>query len=486
MISRRNLLPSLALLGAGLLSGCSTNPVTGGHDFVLMSESDEIQLGREYHEQVIKEMPVYNDPELAAYVNEVGQRLARASHRPELEYHFTVLDSPMVNAFALPGGYVYITRGIMAYLNSEAEMAAVLGHEIGHVTARHSVRRHSASTATGVAGAVLGAATGIPASQDLFNTLGKAMLSGYGREHELESDRLGAQYLARTGYDPRAMLEVIGVLKNQELLENQRAREEGREARSYHGVFASHPENDRRLQEVVGEAEHLKTVGEPRLGRETYLQHLEGLVFGTSENEGVAVGSRFYHKPLDFGVDFGEGWSISNQTERLVAASPDDAAIVELTVVPRPARTTPKQFLKQQGVREALHGEPLNLAGFDSYSTVAPVSTNLGKRNARFVVVYDDSHAYLFTGVSRSSDQRRKFDNHFREAARSFHKLTAKEKQLAGSLKLHLITAGNGTRIETLASQSPIAKQAEPELRLLNDLYPKGEPQAGQTLKVVR
>ncbi len=232
-----------------------------------MSESEEVSLGHKYHQQITLEMPVYNDPALTAYVNEVGQRIARASHRPGLTYRFTVIDSDTVNAFALPGGYIYITRGILAYLNSEAELAAVLGHEVGHVTARHSVRQHSAATASNVAGAILGAATGVAASQDLFNVFGKAMLSGYGREHELESDRLGAEYLARTGYDPQAMIEVIGVLKNQELFERQRASAEGREARAYHGVFASHPENDRRLQEVVGEAEQLKTNEKPRVGQ---------------------------------------------------------------------------------------------------------------------------------------------------------------------------------------------------------------------------
>ncbi|MCG6864909.1 MAG: M48 family metalloprotease, partial [Thiogranum sp.] len=152
----------LTALAACLLPGCATNPVTGRQDFVLMSESEEIALGKKYNQQILAEMPAYNDPGLTAYVNEVGQRIAHASHRPDLDYHFTVLDSSMVNAFALPGGYIYITRGIMAYLNSEAELAAVLGHEVGHVTARHSVRQQSAATATGVAGAVLGAATGVP------------------------------------------------------------------------------------------------------------------------------------------------------------------------------------------------------------------------------------------------------------------------------------------------------------------------------------
>lgn len=485
MTPLRHTLLFLTALAACQLPGCATNPVTGKQDFVLMSESDEIRLGRQYSQEITREMPAYGDPELTAYVNEVGQRVAGASHRPGLSYHFTVLDSQMVNAFALPGGYIYITRGILAYLNSEAELAAVLGHEVGHVTARHSVRQHSAATATGVAGAILGATTGVQASQDLFNVLGKALLSGYGREHELEADRLGAQYLARTGYDPQAMLEVIGVLKNQELFERRRAREEDREVRSYHGVFASHPENDQRLQTVVREAEHLKTPGKARIARQPYLDHLEGVTFGAGESEGAVVDNHFYHKPLDFGLDFAKGWSIDNHPDRLVATAPSKGAVMEITVTERPPHISPRQFMQQQAGRPQ-RGESLNLKGFQTYSAMAPVNTNFGRRNARFIVLFDSDHAYLFTGISRSPSNQRLFDGQFKDVARSFHHLSAEEKKRAVALKLHLIKARAGIRFKQLAKQSPIRKYAESELRLINDLYPNGEPQPGQTLKVVR
>ncbi|NCP80514.1 MAG: M48 family metalloprotease, partial [Gallionella sp.] len=237
----------IALTVALTLAGCAANPVSGKQDFVMMSEAQEIALGRSADAEVRKQYSVYQNPELQSYVNGVGQALASRSHRSNLNYHFTVVDSAEINAFALPGGYVYITRGIMAYLNSEAEMAAVIGHEIGHVTARHGVRQQSAAQATSL-GITL-ASIFVPelnsrAGQDLSNLLGGALLSGYGRDHELESDRLGAQYLARTEYDPQAMIRVVGVLKNQELFDAEIAKQEGREPRRYHGTFATHPDND--------------------------------------------------------------------------------------------------------------------------------------------------------------------------------------------------------------------------------------------------
>jgi predicted Zn-dependent protease len=228
--SRRFTQSLYRLVGALLfltLAGCAQNPVTGESNFVMLSEDSEIAIGRENHPKIIKQYGRYDNEALQTYVQAIGERLANASHRSELIYRFTVLDSPVINAFALPGGYIYITRGLMAYLNSEAELAAVLGHEIGHVTARHGVRQQSAAQAANLGytlGAILLPQLRNRSSQQLFNVLGGALLSGYGREHELEADALGAEYLARTGYDSRAMIDVIRVLKNQEVFAAEQAK----------------------------------------------------------------------------------------------------------------------------------------------------------------------------------------------------------------------------------------------------------------------
>jgi predicted Zn-dependent protease len=282
------------------------------------------------------------------------------------------------------------------------------------------------------------------------------------------------------------MIKVIGVLKNQELFERQRAKAEGREARAYHGVFASHPENDRRLQEVVGEAEHLKTTTKPRVGRRTFLDHIDGMAFSTSENDGIVVDNHFYHKPLDFGLDFGKDWAISNHPDRLIAIAPDKAAVMELMVAERPPGISPKQFMQQKIVKKPNRGKTLNLKNFDTYAAVTPLKTGFGKRNATIIVLFDGNHAYVFTGVSRDANKQSRFDKQFKEVARSFHRLNAREKKLATGLKIQVTKATAGTRIQKLAAQSPIPEYADAELRLLNDLYPDGEPSPGQPLKIVR
>ncbi len=268
----RNVIVAALVVCAGNgLSSCAVNPVSGRSDLVMMSESQEIAVGRDTHPKIIEQYGVYDNPALQAYVQKIGAGVAATSHRSNLIYRFTVLNGTEVNAFALPGGYVYITRGLLAYINTEAELAAVLGHEIGHVTARHAVRQQSAATVTGLLGSVLAAGVGIQGAQDVVNVLGSALLQGYGREHELEADRLGAEYLARSGYDPQAMIDVIGILKNQEQFEVQQAKEEGREPHVYHGVFASHPSNDQRLQQVVGAANQYKKPNAARVERDGFL-----------------------------------------------------------------------------------------------------------------------------------------------------------------------------------------------------------------------
>jgi len=467
----------LALTVALSLAGCAANPVSGKRDFVMMSEAQEIALGRSADAEVRKQYSVYQNPELQSYVNGVGQALASRSHRSNLNYHFTVVDSPEINAFALPGGYVYITRGIMAYLNSEAEMAAVLGHEIGHVTARHGVRQQSAAQATGL-GITL-ASIFVPelnsrAGQDLSNLLGGALLSGYGRDHELESDRLGAQYLARTEYDPQAMIRVVGVLKNQETFDAEIAKQEGREPRRYHGTFATHPDNDTRLQQVVGEAGNL-TVANPVEKREEYLRQTEGLIFGDNVAEGVVRDQRFLHQDLGIAITFPSEWSIKNLPTEVVALSPQNDAALQFKLGPKPGGTAveyARRLLGQNANIQALKIDGLQAA--------------LGSSGNRLLgVIYHQGKAFLLLGSAKTPQLLAAQRSTMETAVRSFHVLSKDERAAIKPLTLQLHKAVAGDSYAKYAARSPLGRNAEQYLRLLNAQYPQGEPVPGQTVKLV-
>jgi predicted Zn-dependent protease len=475
------------LATASLVSACATNPVTGNSDFVLMSEEQEISLGRQANTRILKETPVYEDPELERLVQQVGEDLASHSHRPELFYRFTVLDSTAINAFALPGGYIYITRGLLAYLNSEAELAAVLGHEIGHVTARHSVRQQSTAAITGILGAVVTASTGVQGVDTLTDMASTAIVRGYGRDHELEADRLGAEYLAKSGYDPNAMLEVVGVLKNQEAFETLVAEKEGRQANVYHGLFSTHPDNDARFQEVVNAAQLYRTGTTTRVNRESFLRKLDGLTFGDSAREGIIRGNRFYHAPLDFTLTFPENWRIENQAEKILAISPDNDGLLQMSITDLNQRITPKQFMEQRmQLKNLRQGSTFKNSDLEGYTAIANSNTTFGTRAVRYVVIYRGTSAYIFAAAAKNKKDSRRFDNDILATARSFRGLTASDKPFAREKKLGVIRPPKGASYARLAAESPIINYPEIQLRLLNDAYPEGEPENSQLIKVVR
>jgi len=466
-----------ALILLGSLAGCAANPVTGDANFVLMTESQETALGARADQDVKKQYALYDLHGLQAYVDGVGQKLARHSHRAALGYRFTVLDSTDINAFALPGGYVYITRGILAYLNSEAELAAVLGHEIGHVNARHSVRQISVAQGADVLLNVLAAVSPAMRSavvQNVTGLLGNALLSGYGREHELEADRLGAEYLARSGYDPQAMIRVIGVLKNQELFDAEAAKQEGREPRAYHGVFASHPDNDTRLKEVVGAAEKLR-VSAGEIGRERYLEHTAGMVFGDNAYEGFVRAGSFYHPDLGFALKLPSGWRTANMKDRLVAAAPGAEARLELRTQSRP-KEEPADFLRRLA-RGANDIEITLVNGLPAAIAMA--------RGQFAATVYLGNRAYLFSGTAKSDEALARNLGAMRDSVRSFRALGDAEKAQVKPLLLKPVAATEATRFAELARSSPLGRNAEGYLRLINGIYPAGEPKAGDTIRIV-
>jgi predicted Zn-dependent protease len=474
---------ALIAFGALALTHCAQNPVTGDKDFVLMSEQQEIQMGAQAHQDVLKEYAALDNPSLQAYVNEVGQRLAKQSHRPQLKWHFTVVDSPDVNAFALPGGYVYITRGIMAYLDSEAELAGVIGHEIGHVTARHGVRQQSASTAAGL-GAALGSIL-VPgmnnqAGASLLQTLAQAWTAGYGREHELESDRLGAEYLAKASYKPQAMIDVIGVLKNQEIFAAEQAKRDGRQPRTYHGTFATHPSNDARLKQVVGEANRY-TVPLPREGRSEYLRKMAGVVFGDSPDQGVIRNNLLLHEKLGLALQFPPDWRVQNRPDRVVATNTQGDAMVELRQGPKndkPLETLQKGLKLDADVRYSSG----NLSG---YPAAFAAGAQQGKPVVVAAVVFNGTQ-YLIAGMAKDAPSYARERNTLRGAINSFRAITPAEKQAARPYLLQLVTAHPGLTMADLARQSPLEADAESQLRLMNGLYPSGEPKTGQLLKIVQ
>ena len=317
---KRILISLMTLLA---LAACATNPASKSSDFVLMSENDELALGQQMAAQVAKQLPLLpSDDPLVKYVDKVGQRVAASSDRTELFYRFHVVDDGTINAFALPGGYIYVHRGLLAHFNSEAELAAVLGHEIGHVTARHAVQRYTQAQAYNIGMTAVAIFAGIPQGADqITNLLATAMIMGYGREQELQSDELSLKYLTAAGYDANATIELLKTLERLDVIRAKEKQDStGKKPEpAYHGAFSSHPETKKRIKEAIAKAGTMQKSGMNRVGREAMLAALDGYPLKDSSKDGAVVGRRFLHPELGFRLQFPDNWVIKNSPQSLTA-----------------------------------------------------------------------------------------------------------------------------------------------------------------------
>lgn len=485
----RGALPSL--VAAALLAGCATaiNPVTGREERSVMSEADELAEGRKAHQQVLQEYGAYGDARLQAYVSGLGQKLAGQSHRAKLQWTFTVLDSPEINAFALPGGYVYVTRGIMAYMESEADLAGVIGHEIGHVTARHGAQRATRQQTAGLgvlAASVLGAALGLgDVASQLSQSVAAGYIASYSREQELQADRLGAEYLARNDYRPRNMVDVIAVLRNQERYAADQARAEGRAAPQGASWLSSHPSNDDRLRQIREiAAGYNGSYGDD--GRARYLQAIDGLPFGESREQGVTRGRNFFHEPLGFALTAPVGWRVRNGKD--VIALVNGAGDAGLMVQPVPIKTgsTHDEIIRNGLKPSSGRVERRVINGLAATHFVGQRRNAQGQTQslvATIVTGPEDRH-YAMLYVSKDAAALQRAHAGLSEAEGSFRALSAADRSAARPWTLSTTAYPRGGFAE-LARRSPLGSGAEAQLRLLNGVYGGGEPPPGQRVKVV-
>lgn len=467
-------LAAAALVGSLLLAaGCSTNPATGEQMFNVLSPEQERELGAREHEDILKAFGgAYEDPALQAYVDRVGQRIARHGERPDLDYTFTVLDSPVVNAMALPGGYVYVTRGLLALAEDEAELASVLGHEIGHVIARHAGQRVSQSLVAGLGMAILGAAVDNP---DLMNIAGvgaQAYLQSYSRDQEHEADTLGIRYMARAGYDPRASASLLAKLREHSRLQ---ARIEGKDpdAVDRFDIMATHPRALERVQRV---AQAAPAVAEARLGRDAYLRVIDGLLYGARPADGYIRGQSFVHPVLRFRFRVPEGFRLVNTDEAVYAG--DGRGNLILLDADRWRGGDMRAYLEgvwapRAGLREV---ERIEINGLPAATGVTRVRLESGPADVRLVAIdFGGGRVFRFTFLTRPG-MTGALGVDLRRTTYSFERLSVEEAGRIRPYRLRVHEVRPGETVAALAARFPYDDGwNEERLRLLNGLAP-GEP----------
>ena len=461
-------------------AACATNPATGGSMLSLVSESQEIQMGQEYMQQVEATMPLLDDADLEAYVNRVGQELAAISERPELPWSFKIADEPVVNAFALPGGPVYLTRGILGYFSSEAEMASVLGHEIGHITARHSVEQISRQLLAGL-GLLIGAVASPVVRQNLENlSVGlQVLFLSYGRDDEHQSDMLGVRYALKTDYDVAeavTMHEKLGRLSSQ-------SASAGGGIPSWLSTHPSSADRVQRIQAIVDTVSPARLEG-ATLGRDAYLQRIDGLMFGENPREGYFQSSgRFVHPDLAFRLDYPSDWQKANMPQQTVALSPAEDAMIQLMLASGTGHAAAaREFFGQEGltsrqVRQVnVNGNPATIGYFQA-------QTENGVLEGMVGFLDYDGRTYRILGYTVQG-KLGAYDTAFRSVVDSFARLTDRAALAVQPMRIDIVRVDNATTIAQLSRSrgSPVAAS---ELAIVNGMDVNETIPAGTSIKWV-
>lgn len=460
------------------VAACATNPVTGNREISLMSEAEEIAYGQQADAEIRREMGVYDDGRVQRYVSDIGHRLARLSHRPNLPWTFTVVDHPAINAFALPGGYIYLTRGILPYLDNEAELAGVLGHEIAHVTARHAAQQMTRSGLGGLGLAVLGIF--VPATQP-FGDVTSAALSvaflKYGRDDERESDRLGMEYAARGGWDPAGVPAFLSTL----------ARIDEMSARGIPNWLSTHPEPADRVS--VAQPIVKKFAGESaaETGRDRYIELVDGLVVGDRPEDGIVRGHRFLHPAMRFAMEFPEGWEVTNTPDQVAAQEPGQKHYMLLQLVDRPAgRTIEEVAARSMSAARfrRVEGQTTSLNGADAYVGVYQGQlSGFGAVVMRAAHIQHGRQVFLLAGFAAESEFAR-IERAVAAAIQSYRPLTQREADEIRPNRLELYVVRSGDTWQSIAARGGGLVRAN-DLAIMNNHAVNEQPRPGLRIKTV-
>ncbi|MEM9548473.1 MAG: M48 family metalloprotease [Bacteroidota bacterium] len=479
-----NLYPLFLTLLFFVVSSCSRNPVTGKKEFMLMSESQEINMGKSYDPQVTAMYGVYQDEKLQAFINKKGKEMAAISHRPHLPYEFKIVDSPVVNAFAVPGGFVYFTRGIMAHFNNEAEFAGVLGHEIGHITARHSARQYSNQ--------MLGQALfvgGLIVSEDFRNFADVAsqgmglLFLKFGRDNETESDRLGVDYSTYIGYDAKEMADFFNTLK--------RMRDDS--GQSIPTFLSTHPDpGDRyfRVREMATAKQKANPNQQYQVNRDSYLRMIDGIVYGEDPRQGFVENNIFYHPELKFQFPVPQGWGLNNLPVQVQMSSSDGKAMMTMDLATGTDLNAAANEVIQKNQLTVIDRSNVRVNGLNAIAMITEQRATTANdaqtptlRILTYLIQYD-GRIYKFHGLSAVADFNRYFST-FQRTMDNFKRLTDRNKLNKKPTVVIIKPARKTGTLQSILTDYRMPANLMNELSLLNGMNLTDQVKAGTLIKTL-
>jgi len=483
LVSMQGLLA--VLFSAALVSGCAINPATGLPMFTLVSAKTENELGKEAAEQVAQTMGLIDDPKLKAYLEAIGQRLAEDSPRKDVPYEFHVVEMQEPNAFALPGGYIYVSRGILPILNSEAELAGVIGHEIGHVAARHAARRISMAAPFAIVGGIVSGATGI-VSPRLGEALGAIpMLAGglviqpYSRDQERDADKIGVKLAAESGYDPGGLSQALYQLEREEELLAGGPRKAS--------FFDSHPKTPERVEKTSALAKEQHGTLRPPIAatQAEFFAKLEGMVVGPNPTEGVFLDDLFVQPDLGFAVRFPQGWEGTNSRQAVSASEKDGAGVVLVTIAregDNPMDAV-RDLEKKAETKLADKAEQFKVGDLPAARLLTDVQTKHGRGTMEMTWIALQHRIYLVAGLCPVREYKR-YEPTFASVVKSFGPLGASDRAKIQVARLRVVAAREGETLDDLVARTGSSWKSK-HVAAANGLAPAAPLKAGQPVKIV-
>lgn len=479
MISKKLLFTFLIVPVIAIILYCAVNPVTGEKELMFYSEQDEIQLGIQTDQQIKATYGFYDDPELEAYIAELGHTLAEKTHRPQLDYHFKVLDTPVVNAFAVPGGYIYFTRGILAYFNNEAELAGVLAHELGHVAARHSMSQYSKATL-----AQLGLGLGTILSEDFREIAGLAQFGvsllflKFSRDDERQSDALGVEYSVKAGYDAREMATFFNTLQRLHSGDNGNALPEW---------ASTHPDPKDRSQAILKYyAQWQQQVSGPadKINREPYLDHIDNLAFGQDPKQGYVQENAFYHPDLRFVFPIPANWQVNNLPSQVQMIPKQQDATILMTLAQGNSLDEAADKFIANTKADVKQIDAIRVHGLNGRRVLAIVGTGNDALNVMSHFIAKDNRIYVLHGVAKPESYAAYVDE-FRRVLNNFRDLDDQSKINVQVDRLVLRTVSSASSLQQGLQAWGIPQQEWEDTAILNGMDLSEQVKTGQKIKVI-
>ena len=449
----------------------------------LVSAAALAVSGKDFYEDLIASTPVYEDEAVNNYIRELGEKIVAQTEMAGEKFTFTVMDSPVLNAFATRDNYVYVNRGLLNYVSNEAQLVSVMAHEVAHITRGHVDGQESKAFGTEAVAIIAAVLSGSGDVYEATRALGASVIHSHGRNNELEADQYGAIYMAKLGYDTDEMLNMLEVLKDKELLDKSRTSS-GTGKPNYHGLFSTHPRNDARLRSAVSRANSKGQVLYPDGGAARYRSITDGLIWGENFLAKRQDPERYSNMDLRVRFDYPDGWQY--QTRGIVVSGQPEEKNATLTMEYR-SRTLerPDEYLFSTlnitGITEGRAISPANLKGYTGV-----IKGKNGKPDQRIAVIYYKYNAYIFRGHVDDQADFAEADKQFLDAISTFRPISRREIAGQKPKRVQYVKATSATTFEALGRELNLSSAEVEDLRLINGLYPNGEPRAGQWIKIFR